>query len=204
MDTVYRYFAALYASRSVPKYLKECRTVVEKMTGNAYFPTTDPPLAKVAVHLDALEAAEQAAHQGPMGSTANRDVELLVVRGDMRKLRACVQVVADSDITHARAIIESAGMYVSTRAKAVKPPLKARYGSSSGEVVLDAKAIKGQGSYEWQMCTDQAAWTNLAPTATASTSVSGLTPARVYSFRFRAITSAGYTAWSTPVSIIAH
>src|SRR5580700_6089601 len=134
MEPVYRYFAALYGSRVVTTYVKECRTVVTKMTGNAYFPTTTPLLSLVSTHLDALEAAELAAHKGPKGSTAVRNDALLVVRGDMRQLMACVQIAADADITHAQTIIESAGMYVAKSRARAKPALAARYGSVSGLV----------------------------------------------------------------------
>jgi hypothetical protein len=201
---VYRYFAALYSSQAVPQYLKECRFVVTKMTGNPYFPTTNPALPVVTEHLDTLEDTELAAHNGPKGSIATRNVALLVVRGDMRLLKSGVQVAADADITHARDIIESAGMYVWTRAQKGKPDLAARYGGAPGLVILDAKAIDGQGSYQWQMSSDGTNWTDLPPSVEASVLVSGLTPVMLYSFRFRTLTKVGYSDWSTPVSIITH
>jgi hypothetical protein len=201
MDT-YRYFAALYASRRVPVFVKECRTVVIKMTGNPYFPSPYLDLSLVTDHIDTLEEAEQAAHHGPKGSVANRDVARLVVRGDMRQLTSFVQLVADADITHARAIIESAGMYVAKSAIRAKPNLAARYGGAPGLVDLVAKAIKSQGSYQWQMSSGGEDWTDLPPTVEASTSVAGLTPVTVCSFRFRTLTRAGFSDWSTAVSII--
>jgi hypothetical protein len=70
--------------------------------------------------------------------------------------------------------------------------------------VLIARAIKGQGSYQWQMSSDQVNWLDLPPTVVASTAVAGLTPATISWFRFRTLTEAGYSAWSAPVSIIAH
>src|SRR4051812_38472589 len=91
METVYRYFAAMYASRAVPQFVKECRFVVVKMTGNAYIPNPNPVLTLVTSHIDTLEAKEQAAHHGPKGSIAIRNDALLVVRGDMRQLKSCVQ-----------------------------------------------------------------------------------------------------------------
>jgi hypothetical protein len=204
MEPVYRYFAALYGSRVVTTYVKECRTVVSKMTGNAYFPTTTPLLTLVSTHLDALEAAELAAHNGPKGSAAVRNDALLVVRGDMRQLKAGVQSAADADVTHAQTIIESAGMYVAKRAVTAKQVLAARYGSVPGEVNLDAKAFKGQGSYQWQMSLDGKTWSGLPGTVKASTVVSGLTAATIYYFQVRTLTAAGLSAWSTIVSIIAH
>jgi hypothetical protein len=43
-----------------------------------------------------------------------------------------------------------------------------------------------------------------APTLVASTSVDGLTPAKIYYFRFRTFTRDGFSAWSPAVSFIAH
>jgi hypothetical protein len=203
VDTVYRYFAAMYASERVPVYLKECRTVVTKMTGNMYFVSLNLDLAQVTLHLDNLDDAEQAAHHGPKGSAAKRNDALLVVRGDMRQLRSGVQLVADSDITHAQAIIESAGMYVWTRAVTSKPDLAARYGGAPGLVLLDAKAFIGQGSYEWQMSTAPGVWTDLPPGVKASILVTGLTPVTLYSFRYRTLTKVGLSDWSMVTTIIA-
>jgi hypothetical protein len=201
MDT-YRYFAALYASRAVSEYLKECRHIVSKMTGNSYFPAPNPSLTLVTTHLDTLEDTELAAHHGPKGSIATRNVALLVVRGDMRMLKSGVQLAADADITHAQVIIESSGMYVTTRTRKGKAQLAARYGGAPGLVILDAKAIDGQGSYQWQMCSDGKTWLDLPPGVEASTLVTGLTPVMLYSFRFRTLTKVGLSDWSTPVTFI--
>jgi hypothetical protein len=204
MDIVYRYLAAMYASRAVSKFIKESRVVVDKTGKSSAVTNVNPPLAQVTLHIDALEAAEQVAHHGPKGSVAIRNAALLVVRGDMRQIKSCVQVAADNDVTHAQEIIEGCGLYVSQRPVKAKPPLGARYGDAPGLVHLDAMAIKGQGSYQWQMSSDQKSWSDLPPTVNASTSVSGLTPATVYYFRFRTLTRAGFSDWSTAVSIIAH
>jgi hypothetical protein len=202
MDTVYRYFAALYASRAVPAYIKECRTVVTCLTNNAQVPITTPPLSQVTQDINTLDDREQEAHNGPKGSAAKRNDALLVVRGDMRHLKSCVQLAADADITHAQGIIEGAGMYVVTRVSKPKPPLAARYGGASGLVILDGKAIDGQGSYQWQMNGGQA-WVDLPPSVVATVVVSGLTPVTLYSFRYRTLTGVGFSDWSVPVTIIA-
>ena len=126
------------------------------------------------------------------------------LRGDMRQLKSGVQVVADNNITHAQEIIESAGMYFMKRLKRAKTPIAVRYGGGLGLVELLAKAISGKGSYEWQMSSNQVDWMDLPPTVKASTSVSGLTPATIYYFRFRTLTVTGYSDWSIAISYIAH
>jgi hypothetical protein len=203
MDTVHRYFAALYLSRIVPTLIKECRTVVTCLTNNTWVPKPNPDVAEVTLHLDDLDEKEQAAHNGPKGAVALRNDALLVVRGDMRLLTGCVQIAADADISHAQTIIESAGMYVSTRIKQPKPELAARYGGSSGLAFLDAKALKVPGSYEWQMRIGGQEWTNLPPSVKARVLVSGLTPVTLYSFRYRTLTDKGFSDWSMVASYLA-
>jgi hypothetical protein len=202
MDTVHRYFAAAYLSRIVPILIKECRTMVTCLTANVYVPNPNPPVAEVTIHIDDLEKKEELAHNGPKGSAAVRNDALLVVRGDIRLLTGCVQIAADADISHAQTIIESAGMYVTTRSRLGKPDLAARYGGAPGVAFLDAKALKVQGSYEWQMSTGQE-WTNLPPSVTATVQVTGLTPVTIYSFRFRTLTVKGFSEWSMVVTYLA-
>jgi hypothetical protein len=206
MDPVYRYFATLYASRSVADYSNECRTVVTKLTGSAAVPNPTPTLVVVTAHLDALDAATKAAIKGPKGSAAARNAAQFVVRGDMRQLKACVQVAADANIANSKAIIEGSGMYATRRATNPKPDLAAKYGPISGTLGIIARAIRRskKGSYGWQMSTDMKTWTDLAPTTDAKTTVTGLTAGTLYYFRYRTFTKAGYSDWSVPIEIIAH
>lgn len=200
---IYRFVAALYASRSVPQFLKECRHVVYKMDGNTYFTYLNLPWSQVNGHLDALEDAEQDTLGGPPGAVAIRNTALLIVRGDMRHLKSGVQMTADADITHAKEIIESSGMQVATRAKIVKSELAVRYPGVPGVARLDARAVKGAAIYQWQIG-DQKTWTDMPPTTVASTVATGLTAATIYTFRFRTFGRAGYSEWSAPVTFIAH
>ena len=204
MDTVFRYFAAVYASRIVALYVRQCRVIVTKMTGNAYVTAPVPALAQVTKDIDALDLANQAALKGPKGSAKARNNALLVVKSDMRQLTGCVQVVCDSDITHAQTIIESCGMSVAKKAVRDKADLAVKYGAVSGLALLIARAFKGRGLHGWQMSTDEKTWTDLPATTKASTSVTGLTPATVYYFRHRTYTKVGYSDWSSVVTFIAH
>lgn len=204
MSAITRYFAALHAHQSVPHYIKQCRGIVTKMTGNPSFQSPTIDLLQVSKHLDDLDLAEQAIPQGPKGAVADRDIKLLVVRSDMRQLKEYVQGRADADLGNAVAIIEGAGMYVIKRVMKAKGAIEARYGEGSGTVELSARALKGRVAYKWQMSTDQLAWSDLPETLLARCTVAGLTPVTMYFFRFRTITKAGLSDWSTAVSIVAH
>lgn len=204
MSTIYRYFAALNAARSCPQYVKQCRAIVARMTGNANFASPTPALSQVSTHVDALDAAEQATHKGPPAATADRDAKLLTVRSDMRQLKAYVQSVADANVADSQVIIESAGMSVTKQAFKTKPDLAVKHGKVPTTVNLHAKASERRASYQWQMSTDQQTWTDLPATVTAATSATGLTPATIYYFRYRTLTVPGLSDWSTIVSVIAH
>ena len=204
MDTVYRYFAALYAFRSVAQFINQCRNVVDKMTDNPAFPTLAALLAQTTEHLDVLDDAEKAVFDGPKSAVADRNTALFVVRGDMRQLQTSAQVAADADLIRSQAIIEGAGMFASRRTKKPKPSLAARYGLVPGSLRLSAKAIKGAASYHWQIRTGEEPWSDLPPTTQSSTTVSGLTPVTICSFRFRTFSKDGFSDWSTVIDVIAH
>jgi hypothetical protein len=204
MSTVIRYLVALNLSRQIPLYTKECRAILGKMMPNPLFADAAPFLAKMSSDVDALDAAEQATHDGPKGTVSGRNDKLLVVKADMRQLKAIVQSAADANPAEAKTIIESAGMNVVKRVVNVKADITAKNGKIPGTVNLYARAVKGRASYQWQVSTDQHTWTDLPPTIHAKTTVTGLTPATVYAFRFRSLTAAGLSEWSTVVTIIAH
>jgi hypothetical protein len=198
------YYAALYAAASIPEFVKETRVINGKMTNNANFPTPPVPYATSLSHINDLDTAEQVALKGAKGSAADRNTKLVIVKGDMRLYKGYVQSVADTNVANSKSIIESAGMFAVARGGKTKPELAAKYGKLPATVDLFAKATKGAGAYMWQMSLDQKSWSDLPATVIASTTVTGLTPATVYYFRFRTLTRAGLSDWSTVVSIIAH
>jgi hypothetical protein len=204
MNTFPRFIAVFPKAKQVPQYLTDCRLVVTMMTGNANLPNPTPPLAQVSAHLDILEASEALAHKGGKGAVPQRNVELGVVRNDMRLLKAYVQSVADASATESESIIKSVGMDVGKKRARTKPPVGANQGKVPGSVVLEARALPRPVQYRWQMSTDQQTWTDLPESFKAMTTVFGLTAATVYYFRLRTITKDGPSDWSMVVSIIVH
>jgi hypothetical protein len=204
MDTVVRYIVALNLARTIAQYIVECRAIVAKMSGNAYFPNLAISLALVSQHLDALDAAHKASFKGPKGTVSARKAAMYQVRSDMRQLKAAVQAAADADIANGQAIIESTGMLAVRQTRPPKPDLAAKYAGVPGLVRLVGRAFRGKGVYQWQMSTDQKTWTDLPQTTTAKTTVTGLAAGTICFFRFRTQTGKGLSDWSTAVSIIAH
>jgi hypothetical protein len=202
MDTIYIYFAALNAARKVPAFVMQCRAILTRMAAVPALQTS--LLAKTLADVNELDTAEQVAHKGSPAATKDRNAKLLLVRSDMRQLKAFVQSVADSDLANAQSIIESSGMSVGRRAIRVKPNLAAKQGKVTTLAEVYARAVKGRVSYEWQMSTDQKTWSDLPRTVKAQITVTGLTPATIYYFRFRTLTVAGLSDWSMVASVIAH
>src|SRR5262249_42446049 len=122
---------------------------------------------------------------------------------DMRQLKALVQATVDSDPANAQTIIESSGMSIAKRVIVHKPPFAVKHTKVPGAAGLHAKKVKGGFAYQWQMSTHRKTWVDLPQTKKAVTSVSGLTPAAVYSFRFRVQTAAGFSDWSAVIIHIA-
>jgi hypothetical protein len=201
MDFIIRLYAALKLSRVIPVYVKQCQAIVTKMANNSKW--QGPLLTQATAHIEALAEAEKNTHKGSPANTALRNDALKLVRADMPQLKAMVQGTADNDPANAQSIIEGAGMSVLKRNITPKPPLAAKHGKVPGAAGLRAKRVKGALIYQWEMSGDQKVWSDLPWTKHASTSVSGLTPATVYYFRFRVLTAAGTSDWSAVISHIA-
>jgi hypothetical protein len=87
----------------------------------------------------------------------------------------------------APAIISSVLMFESQVGKrAPKSPLAAKEGATSGVVLLVALAVPSALVYYWELSVDQVTWSAASQTAPARTTIAGLTPGKVYYFRFHA------------------
>jgi hypothetical protein len=172
------------------------------MTGNNNFLEPTPPIAEVSKSLDDLAAAEELAQRGGKGMVQQRDVSLRQAHLNMTLLKAYVQTKANAEPERAEAIVHSAGMNVAKPRTRTKLPTSAKHGGAPGRVVLDAKALPKPVQYRWQMSTDQETWTDLPETFKTKTTVEGLVPATVYSFRLRTITRNGASDWSSPVTVV--
>jgi hypothetical protein len=170
-----------------------------------HFPSPYPPAAEVEADLAALAAALQKAAGGdPVALTA-----LVVAAEKVRQTFGLLGKYAQSvlragPIEDAPAIISSLLMSESQVGKrAPKPELEARHGKLSGVVLLIALAVDSALVYYWQCSLDQQAWTEGPQTGQAHSSFAGLTPGKVYYFRFRAFKRDGTTtAFSQVVSLM--
>jgi hypothetical protein len=201
-----RPLVALHIPVSNKSFIAFARTVHDHMLGNAAFPSPTPALEVLDGDLSALEDAEIKAGTGAKGATSQRDAKKSKVKRHLFSLRGYVQTVADAQpsAAEAAAVIESAFMSVQKARSHTVPELVAKNNGVSGTVILDAKAVAATASYYWEYSLDQETWTSAPETLQSKTSISGLTPARLYYFRFRALTRTGALGYSQVVSLVVH
>ncbi|MFO0757609.1 MAG: fibronectin type III domain-containing protein [Byssovorax sp.] len=192
---------------NLPAPTKELITFAKKisaaMNGNPYFPSPVPPLPKLDAAIAALDASETAVGGG-VAKTKQRNADRLAVVRHLTYELHYVQSIADqqSTVADAEAVITSAGMFVKKIGKHNKAELSARPGPVSGSVQLVALAQAPSAAYAWQFSAGQGAWTSAPETMKAKTTITGLAPVAIYTFRVRALTRAGLTEWSQPVSLL--
>ena len=181
------------------------RHVVTCMTGNAKVPSPNPPLLTITAACTALDVS-QAAMPGNQATTAQRDADwlalLLLLHHELDYVNSAAE--KQTSPAEAQAVITGSGFWVRKDYARHKDALAATDGLASGAVKLDARAVAPEASYYWQWSTDMMSWVSVPETKRASTTITGLTPATTYYFRFRALTRKGMTDWSQDVSLLVH
>jgi len=198
--------ATLNAPRTGLALLTYVKAVYDAMLNNPNFPSPTPTLASFATDIAALENAETKAATKAKGSAALRNAKRKKVRDTLNHLRDYVQSVAETQATpaEATAIIASALMSVRKPTSRQKSALSAKNAGTSGSVVVEARAVARQATYYWEYSLDQKTWTIVPETMTSKITLTGLTSAQTYYFRFRALTRAGQRDYSQVVSLLVH
>jgi hypothetical protein len=177
--------------------------IIDKMTGNPWFPAPFPPLAKVRAAMNVLSKAEVASRSRTKGLSDERNSARGVLVNLLEQLRAYVEGVANENPDQARAIIESAAMdMVAARLPRILP-FRVKQGRVSGTVQLYVKAGPKGSSYDFQMSADGGkTWIDLPSRMQANTTVPNLTPGATYFFRYRILLRKGAGDWSEAISIV--
>jgi hypothetical protein len=191
----------------IPKVIAQliafAQAIVMAMTNNkVLFPTPSPALVQVTADTNSLVSAQTTVASRIKGAVAIRDEKRLIVVSDLHQLEAYVQQLVNLNPDQAISIAEAAGMGVrKPKAATQKSPITAIQ-VVSGSVKLVAKAALGGRSNEWQVSTDGKTWTSAPPSTKAKTTVTGLQTGVLTYFRHRAVTKAGATDWTQPVSML--
>jgi hypothetical protein len=147
--------ATLPIPRGVSNLITLAHTIVNKMTGNPYFPSPSPSMATVLADIVALEGAEAYAQTKAKGAVEARDVKLRALRDRLHYVKANVQATADADPANAEAIITSVSYSVRKAKARTKQDLVVKMGTASGLVKLMAKSAGARAAYDWQWSLDQ-------------------------------------------------
>jgi hypothetical protein len=196
--------AVLILPSSTKELLTYCKAVHDAMDGNTNFPSPNPPLSAFKANLNGLDDAETKAATRAKGAVEARDAFKRLVTNDVYHLRDYVQGVAEKIPTReaAAAVITSAFMRVRKVPQRVVPALVAKNTGIPGRVALAAKTVAPVATYYWEHSPDQVTWTSVPETMKASTTVDDLPWAKLYYFRFRALTRAGKGDYSQVVSLL--
>jgi hypothetical protein len=200
----------------LPKFKIATLLAVSKAMYNAFeanpslLPQPNPPLATVQTQIQALDVAQQATSTRAKGTVATRNAKRDVLVTSLESWRTYVQTQCDANPEQAEAIIAAAGMAVAKVPVHAKAVLAAKLGVASGSVTLEANAtllvgrgVKKHAAYSWQYSADGGkTWTNAPATPLASTTIEGLTPLTMYSFRVAATVSKTVGAWSQAVTVL--
>jgi len=192
---------------NVPELITYSSHVVTKMTGNVFFPTPMPTLAKVTTATTNLSNAYNSALGAGPAQTAvvNQTRELLELL--LTSLGAYVEGIANDPanaIPGAEAIILSSGFEVKQVTPRQKQVFSVEHGNLSGSIDLLAAGIE-RGIHDWQYHEDgiqPIVWINAPSTNKATTTISNLVVGKRYFVRHRTVVSEGTTDWEEPLSIV--
>jgi hypothetical protein len=184
----------------VPEVIVYSRHVNLSMSGDARFSAMAALLATLGTDTDALEDAEVSVRSRGKGLAQARNDKLIQVFTDLEGLRAGVQTLVDTTPEHDIALAEAAGMGLRKRASRNKPNLAASMTSTSGTVLLVAKAVRKGACYEWQVSSDGKTWVSVGISTVANITVPNLTPLTTYYFRFRSTFRHTTSDWSQVIS----
>jgi hypothetical protein len=189
----------------VPLVISRARAIVQQMTGNAWFPSPDPPLSDIEAAIEDLQSAQASTLMRTKGTTDVRDGKRTTLLSRLEYLKAYVEAIANDHPDNATAIIESAGMHVKDKKGPPGRVFTARPGRVSGEVELVAPRAGDRSAYEFQYSLDGGkTWLPLPEpfTTKATVTVTGLTPGSTAHFRYRATVKGVTGNWSDAVAII--
>lgn len=194
---------------SVPEKIALTRRIVTRMTGNARFTTSQPPLSAITAAADTLEQAEseaQTARQEAKAKTTTRNNKEDDLGRLMTQAVGYVTAIAGGD----EEVIQSAGMDVRATPGASAAPvlpaaLSATAGDHDGTMDLSWDPVVEAASYVVEMSPDPVtatSWKHQGVSTKSTFTVTGLTSgARVW-FRVAAVNPNGQSPWSDPATKI--
>jgi hypothetical protein len=198
-----RVLAILMLPKPVPAFINFSKAVIQKSTNNPNLPNPDPSLATLQTATSDLETTEAAALARTKGAATTRNQKRAALAMLFEQFKGYVQKRADANPETAAALIESAGLSVKKTPLPKKRVFAVTPGAVSGAVKLVAASAARRASYQWEYSSDGGkTWVAAPATLQAKTTVIGLQPGGMVSFRYRPVTKTGEGDWSQPIAVV--
>ena len=172
--------------KPVAKLIVRMTQILDAMLANKTIFVSPPvaiSLALAQTRVAALGSAEGLAKGGGTAAIQARDAARKLVIEDANQLHGYVQQLANATPAEAATIAAAAAMALRKNSVKPKHDLVVKQ-TVSGTIKIVAGNVLGARSHEWQYSLDGGkTWTALPPTAQASTTVTGLTPATIVQVR---------------------
>ena len=193
------------------KLITFVKQIVQNLTGNAYFPTTTPPIGEVDDAADKYQDSlvdEAAAKKNWIDKTEIAHQRRGTLELKTTQLGNDIENKSGGDAEK----IKSSGMGVEAKPvrsdKVLPKPtgLAATTGDSDGEIDLNWDSEKGAKSYRIEICgdpIDKTKWVTVKTATKSKAAISGLVSRQCYWFRVCAINTNGESAMSDPASKVA-
>jgi hypothetical protein len=190
--------------------IAKAKMILQKMTGNAHFPTPNPKLTDIQTQLDATVTAKtnaDAAKKTSIEMTAIMHQEEKALDLDITKLANYVEVEANDDV----AIIESSGFTPASKSTPVGTLPQPQNcgittGDNAGELDPSCDNVKGAKTYVWQINTvdpvKEDNWKDAVTSTKSTCIIPNLASGTRCWVRVAAVGTAGRSAWSDPATKI--
>ncbi|MFL5810468.1 MAG: fibronectin type III domain-containing protein [Flavisolibacter sp.] len=185
------------------KLLAFGQTVIVSMTGNPDYPAPVPSIAFVSDTVGSFAEAITIAASGNRAAIADKNAKKRLAIAALRQLAASVTTTANGD----RTMLLTSGFDISKDKEPVvitKPvDLRVTTGTSSGELNVSVRRVKGAASYVHEYATAEGMaagnWVS-TPSSKARITFGELQPGVVYYCRVAAVGSKGQIVYSDVVS----
>ena len=188
----------------VPDYIRGCRATTTALKQNAAtFPGSAALVTKTDADLDLLEARELAIKTGTHGAADARNQQLVVVKADMKQIRAQVQQAVDANPAQAETIASQAALHI--RKPTTRKPrlLSVSEGDVSGSINVIWPSAGKRAAYNAQTSIDGGkTWAEMVTTDQARAYFSGLPVGATLLVRYRASIKGVTGNWSEPTSFV--
>lgn len=194
---------------SVPAKIQYGRRIGAAITGNPNFTAPNPQMGAFTAAIDDMETKfndAKAARLAAKGKTQIQDAAIDAFDLMVVQLASYVDNVSAGDGT----IIESAGFAVrATPAPVGELPaptdVSAKPGEHPGHADVKWKSVYGASAYNIERATDSAelTWAFIGSSTKAEASLNSMQSGKKYWHRVAALGSAGQSAWSDPVPMLA-